>query len=205
MTDYTKLEQIVKSNSDVILDMADKVWDWAELGFKEQKSSAYEAAVLEKNGFKMSDRGIGGLDTSWIATWGTGSPVVGIMVEFDALPDLGNEKVPTKTPREDGVTNGHGCGHNLIGSGAVGAAISLKAHMEKEGIAGTIKVFGCPAEELLKAARAEFDKRTGGKPYKSLNVLDAPPGGIMDDEARHDYECCIHGAMAHFGIKEHVV
>jgi aminobenzoyl-glutamate utilization protein B len=149
MTDYTKLEQIVESNSDVILDMAAKVWDWAELGFKEQKSSAYEAAVLEKNGFKMSDRGIGGLDTSWIATWGTGSPVVGIMVEFDALPDLGNDIVATKTPRKDGVTNGHGCGHNLIGSGAVGAAISLKAHMEKERIAGTIKVFGCPAEELL--------------------------------------------------------
>jgi aminobenzoyl-glutamate utilization protein B len=160
MTDYTKLEQIVESHSDDILDMAAKVWDWAELGLKEQKSSAYEAAVLEKNGFKMSDRGIGGLDTSWIATWGTGSPVVGIMVEFDALPDLGNEKVPTKTPREDGITNGHGCGHNLIGSGAVGAAISLKAHMEKEGIAGTIKVFGCPAEELLT-----------GKNYMAKSIL----------------------------------
>ena len=94
MTDYTKLEQIVKSNSDVILDMADKVWDWAELGFKGQKSSAYEAAVLEKKGFRISDRGIGGLDTSWIATWGTGSPVVGIMLEFDAMPDLGNDIVP---------------------------------------------------------------------------------------------------------------
>ena len=115
MTDYTKLEQIVESHSDEILDMADKVWDWAELGFKEQKSSAYEAAVLEKYGFKMSDRGIGGLDTSWIATWGTGSPAVGIMVEFDALPDLGNDIVATKTPRKDSVTNGHGCGHNLIG------------------------------------------------------------------------------------------
>lgn len=56
--------------------------------------------------------------------------------------------------------------------------------------------------ELLKTARVEFDERTGGKPYKSLNVLDAPPGGRMDDEARHDYECCTHGAMAHFGIKE---
>ena len=149
MTDYSKLEKIVDSNADVIWDMADKVWDWAELGFREKKSSAYEAAVLEKNGFKISDQGIGGIDTSWIATWGQGSPVLGILVEFDALPDLGNEKVPTKTPREDGTIPGHGCGHNLIGSGAIGAAISLKAHIENEGIPGRIKVFGSPGEELL--------------------------------------------------------
>jgi len=70
MTDYSKLEKIVESNSDVIVDMADKIWEFAELGFQELKSSAYESAVLEKNGFEISDRGIGGLDTSWIATWG---------------------------------------------------------------------------------------------------------------------------------------
>jgi aminobenzoyl-glutamate utilization protein B len=64
-------------------------------------------------------------------------------------PDLGNEPLPTKMPRKDGVTNGHGCGHNLIGSGAIGAAIALKTHLEKEQIPGTIKVFGCRAEELL--------------------------------------------------------
>jgi aminobenzoyl-glutamate utilization protein B len=114
---------------------------------------------LEKSGFDISDRGIGGLDTSSIASWGSGSRVLGILVEFDALPDLGNEAVPTKKPREDGVTNGHGCGHNLIGSGAIGA----------------------------------------GRPYKSLNVLPAPPGGVMDDKDRHDYACCIHAAMEHFG------
>jgi aminobenzoyl-glutamate utilization protein B len=66
MTDYTKLEQLVDSNADVVLDMADKVWKFAELGFNELKSSAYESTVLEKNGFKISGRGIGGLDTSWI-------------------------------------------------------------------------------------------------------------------------------------------
>ena len=55
--------------------------------------------------------------------------------------------------------------------------------------------------KLLQAARAEFDERTGGKPYESLNALDAPPGGMLDEEARHDYECCIHGAMEYFGIE----
>jgi len=149
MTDYSKLDAIVDSHKDTILDMADTVWNEAELGYHELKSSAYEGTVLADHGFAMSDRGIGGLDTSWIGTWGSGSPVIGILVEFDALPDLGQEPVATKTPRQDGNSNGHGCGHNLIGSGAIGAAIALKEFMEAEAIEGTLKVFGCPAEELL--------------------------------------------------------
>jgi aminobenzoyl-glutamate utilization protein B len=149
MTDYSKIEMEVDALGDVIWDMASKVWEFAEVGFEEEKSSAYESAVLEKHGFAIGDRGIGGIDTSWIATWVEGSPVLGILVEFDALPGLGNDTVPKKTPAKSGNTNGHGCGHNLIGSGAIGAAIALKAHMEKEKIPGTIKVFGCPAEELL--------------------------------------------------------
>lgn len=149
MADYTKIGKEVDAVADLIWDMASNVWEYAELGFAEEKSSAYESAVLEKNGFKISDRGIGGLDTSWIATWGGGSPTLGYLVEFDALPGLGNDTVPSHTPAKSGNTNGHGCGHNLIGSSAIGAAIALKSHMEKEKIAGTIKVFGCPAEELL--------------------------------------------------------
>ena len=99
MTDYTKLEQEVDAQGDTIWDMASHVWEFAELGYWELKSSAYEAEVLEKNGFKISDRGIGGCETSWIATWGNGSPVLGLLVEFDALPGLGNDTVPTKTPK----------------------------------------------------------------------------------------------------------
>jgi aminobenzoyl-glutamate utilization protein B len=104
---------------------------------------------LEKNGFAISDRGIGGLDTSWVATWGRGSPVLGILVEFDALPGLGNDTVPKKSPAKSGNPNGHGCGHNLICSTSIGAAIALKNSMEKEKIAGTLRVVGCPAEETL--------------------------------------------------------
>jgi aminobenzoyl-glutamate utilization protein B len=139
----------VDAQADVIWDVASNVWKFAELGYEEEKSSAYELALLEKNGFKISDRGIGGLDTSWIATCGSGSPVLGILVEFDALPSLGNDTVPKQTPAKSGSTNGHGCGHNLIGAASIGAAIALKNHMEKENISGTIRVFGCPAEEML--------------------------------------------------------
>ena len=73
MTDYTALENEVDAQADVIWDMASNVWKFAELGFEEAKSSAYESEVLEKHGFQISDRGIGGCDTSWIATWGSGS------------------------------------------------------------------------------------------------------------------------------------
>ncbi len=149
MSSYVKIEKAVDDQADVIWDMASNVWEFAELGYEELKSSAYECEVLEKNGFKISDRGIGGINTSWIATCGSGSPVLGILVEFDALPGLGNDTVPKQTPAKSGNTNGHGCGHNLIGSTSIGAAIALKNHMEKEKISGTIKVFGCPAEEML--------------------------------------------------------
>ena len=133
MKDYSKIDNEVNAVSDTIWDMATNVWKFAELGYGEVKSSAYESAALAKQGFQITDRGIGGMDTSWIATWGNGSPVVGFLVECDALPGLGNEAAPTKTPRKDGVTNGHGCCHNLIGSGSIGAAIALKALIEKKG------------------------------------------------------------------------
>jgi aminobenzoyl-glutamate utilization protein B len=162
MTDYTKLEQEVDAQADLIWDVASNVWEFAELGYEEEQSSAYESVALDNNGFKISDRGIGGIDTSWIATWGSGSPVLGILVEFDALPGLGNDTAPKQTPAKSGNANGHGCGHNLIGATSIGAAIALKNHMEREKISGTIKVFGCPAEEMLNgknymAAGGAFD------------------------------------------------
>jgi aminobenzoyl-glutamate utilization protein B len=162
MNDYSKIENEVNAQADTIWDVASKVWEYAELGYEEFQSSAYASEVLEKNGFEISDRGIGGLGTAWIATWGSGSPVLGILIEFDALPGLGNDTVPKQTPAKSGNTNGHGCGHNLICSTSVGAAIALKNHMEKENITGTLKVFGCPAEEKLNgknymAAAGAFD------------------------------------------------
>lgn len=163
MTDYTNIDREVEQLSEVIWGMASEVWDYAELSYEEFESSALESSVLEAHGFTIEQRNIADLATSWVATWGQGKPVVGYLVEFDALPDLGNDTVPHKTPAKSGNTNGHGCGHNLIGSSSIGAAIALKKHMEKEGIQGTIKVYGCPAEESLNgknymAATGVFDE-----------------------------------------------
>ena len=139
----------VNSLETEIWSLAHKIWELSELSLEEQESSALEAKYLADNGFAISNHGIGGLDFAWIATWGSGKPVIGITVEFDALPGLGNEISAMKMPRKDGNLNGHGCGHNLIGNGAICAAVALKNHLEKNNINATLKVFGCPAEELI--------------------------------------------------------
>ncbi len=198
---YREIAQQVDAVGDTIWDMASHVWAFAELGFEEVKSSAYESAVLKKHGFTISDQGIGGIDTSWIATFGSGDPVIGILVEFDALPDLGNEAVPTKTPRKDGISNGHGCGHNLIGSGAIGAALALGTHMRKEGISGTLKVFGCPAEELLSGKN--YMAKAGA--FKGLDAClhwhPAPVNTLwnLNSTAASDFWFEWHGTSAHAG------
>lgn len=149
MSDYTKLDQEITEIADELWSVSSKVWELAELSYQEIESSALESALLEKHGFIIEQRNIAGLETSWVASWGQGKPVVGYLVEFDALPSLGNAVTPNKQAAENGNTDGHGCGHSTIGPASIGGAIALKNHMEKEGIAGTIKVFGCPAEEAL--------------------------------------------------------
>lgn len=182
MTTYKKIDQEVQSLSDTIWDIASNVWEFAELGYEEFESSALESAVLAQHGFEITERAIAGLETSWVATWGTGKPVLGYLVEFDALPDLGNDTQPTQTPAKNGNSNGHGCGHNLIGASSIGAAIALKNHMQKEGISGTIKVYGCPAEEALN-----------GKNYMAA-------AGVFDD-----LDVCLHNhpAMVNAAINFH--
>jgi aminobenzoyl-glutamate utilization protein B len=135
----------IENNKKSIIETSDKVWAFAELGLIESKSSALLADELEKHGFKV-ERGIAGMPTAFVASWGEGKPVIGIMGEYDALPGLSQKKVPLQEPLEPGKP-GHGCGHNIHGSSGMAAAIAVKIAMEKNRIKGTIKFFGCPAEE----------------------------------------------------------
>jgi len=135
----------IDKNKEQIIEISDKIWEFAELGLIEFKSSMLLADELEKNGFKMK-RGIAEMPTAFIGTWGRGKPVVGIMGEYDALPGLSQKDVPRQEPLESGKP-GHGCGHNIYGTSGMAAAIAAKKAMEKYGIKGTIKFFGCPAEE----------------------------------------------------------
>ena len=128
-------------------EIAKKLWDLSEVSLLEIKSSAYLMDLLKNNGFTITSEKTAGVPTSFIAEYGKGEPKIGILLEYDALPGLGNEPVPKKQLREDGVTAGHGCGHNLIGAGAMGAALAVKDLMEKKGIPGTLRVYGTAAEE----------------------------------------------------------
>jgi len=135
----------IENNKRLLSEISDKVWEFAELGLIEFKSSVLLAEELEKHGFKVK-RKIAGMPTAFIAAWGEGKPVIGIMGEYDALPGLSQKKVPWKEPLEPGKP-GHGCGHNVHGVSGVAAAIAVKNSMEKHKIKGTIRFFGCPAEE----------------------------------------------------------
>lgn len=140
--------QIVKSvenhKSDLI-NISNEIWACAETAFEENKSSKILADYAEKNGFKV-ERGVAGIPTAFIATYGSGKPVISILGEFDALPGLSQKAQPTKEAIEIGHA-GHGCGHNLFGTASLGAAIAIKELMEKGKIKGTIKFFGTPSEE----------------------------------------------------------
>lgn len=122
-----------------------EIWSYAELGFLESKSSKALQEHLKSNGFTI-EAGLAGMPTAFVATYGSGSPVIGILAEFDALPGLSQDTVPYKKPLVDGGS-GHGCGHAVFGTGSSAGAVAIKQWLEKTGTKGTIKVFGTPAEE----------------------------------------------------------
>lgn len=127
--------------------ISDAVWRFAETSLGEERSSAELADYLQAHGFAV-ERGIAGMPTAFVATAGSGSPVIGILAEFDALPGISNQVKPERVPVEDGAP-GHGCGHNLFGAASAGAAVAANEVRERHALPGTIKLFGCPAEETV--------------------------------------------------------
>ncbi len=137
--------QAVDNHAAELISVSDKIWAAEETAFNELQSSKLLADYAEANGFKV-ERGVAEMPTAFVATYGSGSPVIGILGEFDALPGLSQNKVPTKSPLNEGKP-GHGCGHNLFGTASLGAAISIKEMIEQGKLKGTIKFYGTPAEE----------------------------------------------------------
>jgi aminobenzoyl-glutamate utilization protein B len=137
----------IDKNKDYICGVSDKIWEYAETGMIEYKSSRLLRDGLEKAGFRIKND-VAGMPTAFVAEYGSGEPVIGMLAEYDALPGLSQK---TSTIKESLISNGagHGCGHNLLGTASFGAAIALKDFIEKNNVKGTIKLFGCPAEETL--------------------------------------------------------
>ncbi len=125
--------------------LSDSIWTWAETAFEENRSAEALAGFAERQGMKVT-RGVANLPTAFIAEFGSGRPIIGILGEYDALPGLSQSTVPDKKPLVEGEA-GHGCGHNLFGVGSLAAALVIKQQIEAGTLKGTIRYYGTPAEE----------------------------------------------------------
>ena len=137
----------IEENKELLTDVHQQIWEFAEVGLQEMKTSKLVTDILEKNGFRM-EKGVASMPSAFVATYGSEKPVIGLMGELDALPGISNKAVPYKEPLVEGGA-GHGCGHNSYATTALGAAIAIKEAIDKHKLKGTVKYFGCPAEETL--------------------------------------------------------
>ena len=172
--------------------LSDTIWENAEIRFREKKSAEDYRSFLEKEGFSVTV-GLAGLKTAFSARWGSGKPVIGFLGEYDALPGLSQKAgVAVKEPLEsDG--NGHGCGHNLLGVGALMGAVGFKHYLETEKKSGTVIYFGCPAEEggsgkTFMAREGCFDELDAALCWHPAPYNMMPPGPVLaNDSIRYSF------------------
>ena len=139
--------QAIEERKDLILKVSDRIFDYAEIGFHEFRTAKLYEEVLKSEGFRV-EMGVGGMPTAFKASFGQGKPVIGLLAEYDALPELSQKGGCTRcTPAEGENPDGHGCGHNLLGAGVFAAALAMKKYLEENPAAGTVVLFGCPSEE----------------------------------------------------------
>ncbi len=135
----------IEARSEQSADTARKLWEWAEVGYQEEKSSGLLQQQLRAQGFSI-EASIAGIPTAFVAEYGKAGPVIAILAEFDALPGINQDAVPTRQPIA-GKGASHACGHNLFGAGSVEAAIAVRKWLEETGTPGRVRLYGTPAEE----------------------------------------------------------
>lgn len=135
----------VEKHKQNLIKISDDIWALAETAFEEHQSSKILSDYAESQGMTV-ERGVAGMPTAFVATYGSGKPVISVLGEFDALPGLSQTTSPNKNPLKEGAA-GHGCGHNMFGAASLGAAIAIKEQIESGKIKGTVKFFGTPSEE----------------------------------------------------------
>lgn len=177
--------------------MADTIWAHPEVALMESAAARLQQEHLAAEGFAITPDA-GGLPTAFVAEWGHGSPIVGFLGEYDALPGLSQARQPTQEPLvADGP--GHGCGHNLLGTAALAAAVATKAWLRETGASGTVRYYGCPAEETLTGkvfmARAGlFDDLDAALTWHPWWLNSANKGSFL---AMDNLRFRFHGKTAH--------
>ncbi len=187
----------IEEHGDELIDLSLDIWRFAETALRETRSAALLAEYAEQQGFRV-EREVAGMPTAFVAEFGSGRPLIGIMGEYDALPGISQKVQTTKEAFEEGA-GGHGCGHNLFGPASLGAAMAIKELIEAGELTGTIRFYGTPAEESV-----------GGKIYMAREGLfddvdvmlawhpaDRTVADTGSSQALVDFVVEFHGATAH--------
>lgn len=181
-----------------------KLWDLAEIRFEEVQSAKLMAEILQQHGFQV-EMGVGGLPTAYRASFGHGQPVIGLLAEYDALDGLSQMADCTEYSPRPETTHGHGCGHHLLGTGIIGAALLLKDYLTEHPGAGTVVVYGCPAEEggsgkTYMARAGCFDGLDIALTWHP-STINAAMTGTMLANAQVSFR--FHGKSSHAGAAPH--
>lgn len=192
----TVLNSVTK-HQDELIKLSDQVWEYAEIAMKETKSAKVLSGYAEAQGFRVQ-RNIADIPTAFIAEYGSGKPIIGILGEFDALPGL-SQKAQTKREALQQGAAGHGCGHNMFGAASLGAAVAIKELIAAGKLKGTVRFYGTPAEEDL--AGKVYMAKAGV--FNDLDVcLDWHPhyenlANMQSSQAVVDYTISFKGKSAH--------
>lgn len=188
----------IDAKATLVSEVADAVWDYAELSLQEEKSAETYCEVLSKEGFAV-ERGTCNIATAFSASFGSGRPVIGILAEYDALSGLSQKGgCPERQELVPGGC-GHGCGHNMLGAGALAAALGVKAYLEKTKAPGTVILFGCPGEE--GGAAKAFMARDGL--WKSLDAALTWHPGDANEVVTGSSNSCIQTQYTFHGVASH--
>ena len=172
------LDGYMEQRREKLVSLSEEIWRYAEVGFQEFRSAEALARCLEEEGFSV-EKGVAGIPTAFVASFGSGEPKIGFLGEYDALFDLSQEAGNTQRALYKNGKAGHGCGHNALGVGSLGAALAVKAYMQEHSLPGTVLYYGCPAEEdgsgkMFMAKAGLFDRLDGAFTWhpSSKNAVD---------------------------------
>ena len=147
MVNKEKILPYIEAKREMLFNISDTIWEYAETRFEEFKSAELLCKILTEEGFTIK-KGVADMETAFIASYGCGKPIIGFLGEFDALYELSQEAgIAKKKPLIEGG-KGHGCGHHALGVGSLAAALAIKEYIKENKIKGTVKYFGCPGEEI---------------------------------------------------------
>ncbi len=198
------MQQYLDQEDEKLSYLAKAIWDHPEIGLQESYAANLLSTELAEAGFTI-ERGVGQMPTAFVASWGSGRPIIGILGEYDALPGLSQQVTTTVEAIVQGGP-GHGCGHNLFGVAGLGAVLSLKETMIANNISGTIRFYGCPAEETLvgktfMAKDGVFDDLDAALAWHPGDANTVWHGSSL---AMNSFKVNFHGVAAHGAAAPHL-